>query len=101
MATLEIKDKSIDFETNSIESYDYYANIVFNTEESKNTDRVKTLEIPLKGSKRSDMTFGEIQEQITEYFEEQWPNLEIVELKRVNVEERTTIKKRPIGNYQY
>jgi hypothetical protein len=101
MATLEIQGESIEMETNGYSTKDYYASISFDTEESKDTEFCKTTDIPLKGDSRRDMTFEEIEKQINEYFEENYPDLEIVEFKRINIEERERIKQRPFDNYEF
>ena len=101
MAKLEIQEKSIEMETNSYNTKSYWAKISFNTEESKDTEFCKSIEIPLKGDSRKDMTFDEIESQINEYLEENYPDLEIIEFLAIDIQEREKIKERPFDNYEY
>jgi hypothetical protein len=101
MAQLTIQGKSIEMETYSYSHADYYAVVTFNTSESEASDFCKSIEIPLSGDSRRDITFSHVEEEINEYFNEHHPDIEIVNFKSINIEEREKIKQRPYDNYEY
>ena len=101
MANLDIQGKRIEMKTNSYNHCDYYADISFNTPESENSEYCKSLEIPLKGDSKSDLPFSEIEEQINDFLNRKYPDMEIIEFLRMSIVEKTTIKKRPYDNYEY
>jgi len=101
MAKLDIQEKRIEMKINKYNRCNYYADISFNTPESKKSEYCKALEIPLKGDSRSDLPFSEIEKQINDFLNGKYPDMEIVEFLRISIVEKTTIKKRPYDNYEY
>lgn len=101
MANIKIQNESVGMKTNSHDKPSYEAEIVFNTPETIETDRIKSVTLVLDGDCRSDMTFDHVESEINEQFQEYYGDSEIVNIKRVEIVEKKTIKRRPFGSYEY
>jgi len=101
MAQLEIQGKSIEMQTKNPRKSKFEADISFNTKETKNTDRIKSVRTPLGRGTRSDFTFDRVESEINDYFNEYHENLTIVGFKYIDINEITTFKDRPFDNYEY
>jgi hypothetical protein len=101
MANLTIQGENIEMKTDGHNIKRYYAEVSFNTSETVESDYCKTANISMGSGSRSDFTFDRVETEINQYFEDNHPDLEIVEFLGIEVYEKETIKRRPFDNYEY
>jgi len=92
MATLEIKDKSIECETTGYSQPNYKAYVGFETPETLEKDTRKQLTVGLEANSRSECTFDKVEKEINEYIQEHFPEIEISKITSGQVKEIESIK---------
>jgi hypothetical protein len=92
MATLEIKDKSIECQTTGYTSPKYKAYVGFETPETLEKEHRKQLTVELEANSRSDCTFEKVEREINEYINEHFSEVTIEKITSVQVKEVESIK---------
>lgn len=96
MAQLTIADESVEVTTKNPQRYKPTIEIEvnFETEESINTDYIKSTTIFVGSEKRGNITFERVEKEINEHLDK-LEDVKVVEITRIDVYEKRTFKRTP------